>query len=257
MLLQNRVALITGGESGIGAACATALMTAGASVAVTYFKDETAASKIVEAAKTLGRKAVAVQADVGDEAAVERAFQTATEALGPPDILVNSAGLNQSGVKVVDMELAQWNRLLSSDLTGAFLTCREFLRGFKGERGVGRIINISSIHAEAPRAGAADYDSAKGGMNNLTTTLALECAPLGITVNAIEPGMILTPMNEKAVADLAYRKSLEANIPMGRAGAPSEVADLAVFLASPAAGYITGARITIDGALSLLLGQGA
>ena len=107
------------------------------------------------------------------------------------------------------------------------------------------------------RAGAADYCAAKGGLKNLTETMALECASLGITVNAIAPGMILTPMNSRALTDASYRKSLEADVPLGRAGRPEEVAKLAAYLASAAADYITGATLTIDGGLSLLLAEGA
>jgi len=119
------------------------------------------------------------------------------------------------------------------------------------------ILQISSIHAYAVRAGGADYCAAKGGLSNLVETLAIEEAPRGIRVNAIEPGMILTPMNARAESDDAYRRTLEQNIPLGRAGQPSEVADLAVFLASDQARYITGARIVIDGGLSLMQALGA
>jgi glucose 1-dehydrogenase len=155
------------------------------------------------------------------------------------------------------MALAQWERLLRTDLTGSFLTCRRFVRDLRAAGRPGRVINISSIHAKVVRAGAADYDSAKGGLRNLTATLALEAAPWRINVNAVAPGMILTPMNARAVADQAYRQSLEASIPWGRAGTAEEVAKVAVFLASPAADYITGTTITIDGGLSLVLGQKA
>ena len=124
------------------------------------------------------------------------------------------------------------------------------------------IPSVESESAQSPSAidhqpRGADYDAAKGGQRNLTRTMALETAKLGITVNAIAPGMILTPMNERALKDAAYRQSLERNIPLGRAGKPDEVAGVAVFLASPAGAYITGTTITIDGGLSLELGQGA
>ena len=198
-----------------------------------------------------------MQADVSDEAAVEAAFDRVKRELGVPVVLVNSAGLNQSGVNVADMSTAQWLRLIGSDLTGPFLTSRRFVQELRAAKTPGKIINISSIHASDVRAGAADYCAAKGGLKNLTETMALECAALGITVNAIAPGMILTPMNGRAVSDAAYRKTLEADVPLGRAGRADEVARLAAYLASPAADYITGATLTIDGGLSLLLAEGA
>jgi len=204
-----------------------------------------------------GGTAMTVQAHVDDEASVDRAFAAVEAAWGPAAVLVNSAGLNMSGVTVRDMTLAQWRRLLDTDLTGAFLTSRRFLTGRGSAKGDAAILHISSIHAYAVRAGGADYCAAKGGLSNLVETLAIEEAPRGIRVNAIEPGMILTPMNAKAQADPAYRASLEKNIPMGRAGNASEVADLAVFLASDKAKYITGARIVIDGGLSLMQALGA
>lgn len=255
--LSNRIALVTGGESGIGAACVAALAAEGANVAVLYHNDHEAAQASMHAVELLGRKAVAVKADVGVEADVEAAFTKIHGAIGVPDILVNSAGLNMSGIPVAEMTLEQWNRILRTDLTGSFLTSRRFVRDLKADRRPGAIINITSIHSRVMRAGGADYDAAKGGQRNLTRTMALETASLGITVNAIAPGMILTPMNQRALDDEGYRRSLEKNIPLGRAGTPHEVAGVAVFLASPAAAYITGATITIDGGLSLELGQGA
>jgi glucose 1-dehydrogenase len=256
---SRAVAFVTGAESGIGAACAGALAATGYDVAVLYFHDLDAANRTVAAVTAAGRRGVAVQADVADEAAVEAAFDTVIATLGVPVVLVNSAGLNQSGVTVADMTLAQWQRLIGSDLTGPFLTSRRFVRDRlkAGGKSEGRIINISSIHAEDARAGGADYCSAKGGLKMLTETMALECAAAGITVNAIAPGMILTPMNAKAQGDATYRSSLEAAIPVKRAGTAEEVAALAVYLASPAAAYITGATVTIDGGLSLVLAQGA
>ncbi|WP_322963965.1 SDR family NAD(P)-dependent oxidoreductase [Sphingomonas fuzhouensis] len=255
--MAAQTVIVTGAESGIGAACAEAFGATGARVAVLFHSRQDDADVTADAVRKAGGEAITVQVAVDDEASVDQAFATVEEQWGPADVLVNSAGLNMSGVSVRDMTLAQWQRLIDTDLTGAFLTSRRFLAGRGAAKGDATILQISSIHAYAVRAGGADYCAAKGGLTNLVETLAIEEAPRGIRVNAIEPGMILTPMNAKAQADPAYRASLEKNIPIGRAGNASEVADLAVFLASDKARYITGARIVIDGGLSLMQALGA
>lgn len=256
-LLNGHIALVTGGESGIGAACAIALGAAGASVAVMYYADATAAGGVRGTITAAGGKAMIVQADVGDEALVAQAFAAVTAELGTPDLLINSAGLNMSGVPVADMELAQWDRLIRTDLTGAFLTSRALVRGLRDAKKPGRIVNISSIHSTAVRYGGADYCSAKAGLDNLTRTMAVECGPLKIGVNAIAPGMILTPMNKAAQADPKILEAADAHIPWGRAGKAEEVANLAVYLCSDKADYITGAIVTIDGGLTLEQALGA
>lgn len=255
--MHKRIVVVTGGESGIGAACAEAFGATGARVAVLFHQDQAAARATADAVRQAGGEAMTMQAQVEDESSVDSAFAAIERQWGPADVLVNSAGLNMSGVTVRDMALAQWRRLIDTDLTGAFLTSRRFLTGRGDASGEGTILHISSIHAYAVRAGGADYCAAKGGLTNLVETLAIEEAARGIRVNAIEPGMILTPMNAQAQNDAEYRRSLERNIPMGRAGQASEVADLAVFLASDRARYITGARIVIDGGLSLMQALGA
>jgi glucose 1-dehydrogenase len=255
--VTGRTIVVTGAESGIGAACATAFGAAGDRVAVLYFADHTAAEMTAGAVRSAGGEAMAVQAHVDDEASVDAAFAAVERAWGPADVLVNSAGVNMTGVAVRDMTLDHWRRMIDTDLTGAFLVSRRFLAGRGQAVADAAIIHISSIHAYAVRAGGADYCAAKGGLSNLVETVAIEEARRGIRVNAIEPGMILTPMNARAQQDDAYRRTLEANIPLGRAGKAEEVADLAVFLASDRARYITGARIVIDGGLSLMQALGA
>ncbi|WP_267381312.1 MULTISPECIES: SDR family oxidoreductase [unclassified Sphingomonas] len=255
-MMAGRCVVVTGAESGIGAGCATAFGAAQDDVAVLYHSDDKAADVTADAVRAGGGRAITVQADVNDEHSVEQAFTVVEQAFGPASVLVNSAGLNMAGVKVRDMTLAQWQRMLDTDLTGAFLTSRRFITARKPDV-AGSIIHISSIHAYAVRSGGADYCAAKGGLTNLVETMAIEEAPNGVRVNAIEPGMILTPMNERAMTDAAYRQSLEANIPMKRAGTPAEVAALAVWLSSDQATYITGARIVIDGGLSLMQALGA
>ncbi|WP_380872444.1 oxidoreductase [Sphingomonas sp. DBB INV C78] len=253
----DHCAIVTGGESGIGKACALALGKRGAAVTLSWFKDEQAGQAVTAEIARAGGRAISRQTDVGDEAAVEALFAAAEAAFGPVRLLVNSAGLNMTGTPVSDMSLAQFDRVLRADLYGPFLTCRRFVRGLKDSPGGGRIVNISSIHERSPRPGGADYDSAKGGLAQLTATLALELAPQHIAVNSVAPGMILTPMNQRALDDAEELRRKEAAIPWGRAGTAEEVAELVMFLLSDKADYITGATMTIDGALSLTVAQGA
>jgi glucose 1-dehydrogenase len=255
--LKGAVAVVTGGESGIGRACALALGSQGVAVILTYYRDHSAANAVVTAIEDGGGRANAVQTDVGDEAAVEALFAAAEQAFGTVTLLVNSAGLNMIGTLLADMTLAQFTHVLSADLTGPFLTCRRMVRALDAAGRGGRIVNISSIHERAPRPGGADYDAAKGGLAQLTTTLALELAPKRIAVNSVAPGMILTPMNQSAIDHPDELRAKETAIPWGRAGRPEEVAACVLFLLSPAADYITGATVVIDGALSLTIAQGA
>ena len=248
------LAVVTGGESGIGAACAVRLAKAGADIVISYHKDGEAAGEVVAQVRAHGRSGLAVQCDVASEKDVEALFEAASK-LGTCRWLVNSAGVNMMGTTVELMELEQFQRTVATDLPGPFLTSREFVRRLDG--GGGRIVNISSIHAFAPRSGAADYDAAKGGLEQLTRTLALELAPKHVAVNGIAPGMILTPMNEEAIDNPDILREREKAIPWGRAGNAQEVADLVAFMLSPEADYITGTTVTIDGGLSLTIAQGA
>jgi len=251
------VAVVTGGESGIGRACAIRLGQAGIAVALTYFRDAESAHDVVSEIVGHGGRALARQTDVTREVEVETLFAVAEAKFGTVDLLVNSAGLNMSGTFLRDMSLAQFDRIVRSDLYGPFLTCRRMVRALEAANAPGRIVNISSIHERAPRPGGVDYDAAKGGLAQLTATLALELAPKRIAVNGVAPGMILTPMNQSALDDPQELAARQSAIPWGRAGTAEEVADLVAYLLSAAADYITGTTVTIDGALSLTVAQGA
>lgn len=255
--LEGRAAVVTGGESGIGRASALAVACAGAAVAITWHSDHAGAQEVIDRIADAGGRALAVQTDVGQEDQVETLFAAAERAFGPVTLLVNSAGLNMSDVPLARMDISQFDRVLRADLYGPFLTCRRFVRGLEGKGLGGRIVNISSIHERAPRAGGVDYDAAKGGLAQLTATLALELAPRRIAVNGVAPGMVLTPMNQSALDNPEELRTKEAAIPWGRAGKPDDIASLIVFLLSPRADYITGTTVTIDGGLSLTVALGA
>jgi glucose 1-dehydrogenase len=255
--LDGEVAIVTGSDSGIGHATAVAFAREGASVAITYLHDREGAERALREVEGCGAKGIVEQVDVSDPSAVEQLFNAVRDALGTPTILVNNAGIDSAGDHVKDMSLEHWDRILRTNLYGPFYTCRQFIRGLDGSDRHGTIINITSVHQEIPRAGAAGYDVSKGGLRNLTTTLALELAEKNINVNNIAPGMVLTPMNQEAKDDPEVLKKQVQSIPMKRAAEPEEIAHVAVFLASDKARYIHGTTIVVDGALMLFQGQGA
>ena len=257
-VLVGRVALVTGGDSGIGAACAKALAAAGADVAVTYLEDEEGSSQTADAVRAAGCRALALRSDIREEVEVETCFDRVEQELGTVDILVNSAGINTYGIEVAELTFTQWNDMLRTDLSGTFLAARRCVKSFRAaKKEKGAIINISSVHADVVRSGSSAYASAKAGVKRFTETLALEVAGDGITVNAIAPGMILTPMNQSAEDHWIVRKVKGEFIPLKRPGNPEEVANVAVFLASPAGDYFTASTLTIDGGLSKMLALGA
>ena len=255
--LQGEVAIVTGSDSGIGQAIAFAFAKQGADVAVTYMHDKDGAERTKREIEATGRRAYLSQLDVRDPALVEKYFKEVQSQLGTPTILVNDAGVDAGGKPVKDMSLEHWDNIIKTNLYGPFFTCQQFIRGLDGSDKHGTIINITSVHQEIPRGGAAGYDVSKGGLRNLTTTLALELAEKNINVNNIAPGMVLTSMNQSALDDPELLKKQVQSIPMKRAAQPEEIAHVAVFLASDKARYIHGTTIVVDGALMLFQGQGA
>jgi 3-oxoacyl-[acyl-carrier protein] reductase len=244
-LLCNRVALVTGGSRGIGAAIARALAAAGCAVAVNYHTGQHAALAVVAAIEGAGGKAVSVAADVADPAAVDRLFDVAQGALGPIDILVNNAGIAQDGL-LLRTSVEDWDRVQNVNLRAAFLCSKAALRGMLRRRW-GRIVNVSSVVGLMGNAGQANYAAAKAGLIGLTRATAREVASRGITANAIAPGFIETEMTAGLTA--AQREAVLREVPLERFGGAEDVAPAVVFLASPGAAYITGQVITIDGGM--------
>lgn len=190
--LQDKVALITGSDSGIGQATAIAFASEGADVIVNYLEDQDGANHTRQEVEAHGRKAIVVQADHGHEDQVEKMFRESLDTFGHIDILMNNASVDASGTYVADLEIEDFVRSLRSNLIGQVICCKHFINHRKAAGGGGRIINTTSVHQERPRAGAADYDCSKGALRNLTRTLVLEVSEHGITVNNIAPGMVLT-----------------------------------------------------------------
>jgi glucose 1-dehydrogenase len=255
--LSGKVALITGSDSGIGQATAIEMAREGAEIVVTYFEDRAGADETARQVRDTGARAIVEQLDTRDEQSIERLFDRAIEEFGRVDILVNNAGLSAAGVPVAEMETERMLEVVQTNFFGYFWTCRRYIQERRKAGSGGSIINVTSIHEELPVPGAADYDATKGAQRNLTRTLALELAEEGITVNNVAPGMILTPFNQEAIDDPSVREQQVQSIPMKRAGEPSEIARLAVFLASDDARYVTGSTYVMDGGLSLQLAQGA
>ncbi len=259
-VLAGQAALVTGANSGIGRAVALGLAQAGADVAVNYVADPEAAEAVVQEITSLGRKAVMVKADVSREEEVEAMFETAVGAFGTLHIVVSNAGLQRDSAYAT-MTLEQWNAVIGVNLTGQFLVTRsavrEFLRRGPDRRvsaATGKIICMSSVHQEIPWAGHANYAASKGGIMMLMRSLAQEVAPHLIRVNSIAPGAIRTPINTAAWETPQAYAELMTLVPYKRIGEPDDIARAAVWLASDASDYVTGATLFVDGGMTLYPG---
>lgn len=253
--LAGQVAVVTGASSGIGQSTAVELARAGADVVVNYRSSEDGAMDTVRTVEGLGRKAVAIQADVSDETDVALLFDRAEAALGPADIVVSNAGL-QKDAAIGDMTLEDWNLVLSVNLTGAFLVGREAVRRFRTKglrpdrsRALGKLVFDSSVHHVIPWAGHANYAASKGGLHLLMQSIAQEVAGEKIRVNSVAPGAIATRINAEERA--AGEAGILALIPYGRIGDPADVGRTVAWIVSDAADYITGQSIVVDGGMTL------
>jgi glucose 1-dehydrogenase len=258
--LQGQKALVTGASSGIGKGIAIGLAHAGADVVINYVTGPEAAEAVVEEARRCGSNTYAHRCDVSKEDEVREMFARMIDAFGTIDILVNNAGL-QKDAPFDEMTLAQWNTVIGVNLTGQFLCAREAVREFK-RRGVvpevscaaGKIICLSSVHDVIPWAGHVNYATSKGGVSLMMKSIAQEVAPHRIRVNAISPGAVRTPINVEAWNTPEAYADLMRLVPYKRIGEVDDIARAAVWLASDDSDYITGARLYVDGGMTLYPG---
>ncbi len=248
MRLNGKRALVTGSDQGIGQAIAIRLAEEGADVVVNYRKNRDGAEETRGRIEQMGRRAVSIQADVAQAGEARRLVKEAATGLGFIDILVNNAGIEKNAA-FIDVTEEDYRAVIEVNLSGPFFASQEFVRHRRDAKGGGKIINISSVHEELPFPHFTAYCMAKGGLKMMMRNLAIELAPLGITVNNVAPGAIETPINKKLLSDPKLLEPLLANIPLHRLGQPSDVAGVTAFLASSDADYLTGATLVVDGGL--------
>ncbi|MGO8797776.1 MAG: glucose 1-dehydrogenase [Roseiarcus sp.] len=248
MSLQGKVAIVTGGNSGIGRAIALGLARAGASIVIDYVADPAATDALEREIVALGDKAVGVDADVSRVDELQKLVDAAVAAFGRVDVMVNNAGV-ETRTSVLDTTEAQYDRVLSINLKSAFFGTQIAARQMIEQGGGGRIINITSVHEDWPMPGNTAYCLAKGGMRMLTRTAGVELAGRGVLVVGVGPGAVATPINLSTMKDPALLSKLDAAIPLGRMAQPEEIANVVVFLAGDGASYLTATTIFADGGM--------
>jgi glucose 1-dehydrogenase len=253
MQLDQKVAIVTGSDSGIGRAIAIQFAQEGATVVINYAHAQDKAEQVREIIEQNNGKALVIQADVSQYQQAMGLIQQTVEHFNRLDIMVNNAGIEIHNA-FLDVTEEQWDRVLSVDLKGAFFCAQAAAREMVKRKTSGRIINISSVHEDLAMPQNAPYCCAKGGIRMMTRTICLELAPYNITVNNIAPGAIDTPIDADVKANPEKMAALLKEIPQHRMGQPEEVAKLALFLASDAAAYVTGSTYIIDGGLTVNTG---
>lgn len=248
--LKGKTGVVTGSSSGIGMAIAERFAKEGMNVVVNYYHDEESARELVERIKEQDGQAIAIKADMTKEDDVTRLLEFTIGTYGDVDVWVNNAG-KQNSYSSHKLPLEEWQSVIDTNLTGVFLGAREAINYFLQRKKKGIIINVSSVHEIIPRPTYVHYAASKGGVRMLTRTLAREYASRGIRVNAIGPGGIDTPINKESILDTEQKEEDEKKIPLGYIGLPEEIANVAAWLASSEASYVTGTTIYADGGLLL------
>ena len=248
MLLQHKVAIVTGGDSGIGRSIAVGLAWAGAAVTVNYHSDRPAAEEVERDIVAAGGRALIVQGDVSKVADIQNIIDQTVTTFGRLDVMVNNAGM-ETRTSVLDSTEHQFDLVIGVNLKSAFFGTQCAAKQMLKQGGGGRIINITSVHEDWPMPGNIPYCCAKGGVRMLTRTAGVELGPRGITVVGVGPGAVDTPINKLTLASPAEKAALDKAIPLGRVAEPSEIADLVVWLASDGARYITATTYFVDGGI--------
>jgi glucose 1-dehydrogenase len=249
-LLEGRVALVTGATRGIGLGTALELAAHGAAVGVNHRHKPEDAEPVVAAIEGAGGRALPVDMDVTVEEEVVRAFRETGEALGTVDLLVANAGV-EAPFCLVDLELEEWDRVLRTNLTGAFLCAREAARGLRAKDARGTLVFMSSVHEVIPWPRFSHYSASKGGMKLFVQSIARELAPHGIRCVSVAPGAVETPINQDVIADREQYERVLEEIPYGRWGCPEDVARAVAWVASAQADYVVGTTLFVDGGMTL------
>ncbi|HMV51547.1 MAG TPA: glucose 1-dehydrogenase [Blastocatellia bacterium] len=248
MRLKNKIALVTGSSQGIGRAIAVRFAQEGADVVINS-RSSSGMEEVLQEIESLGRRGLAVQADVSKVEDIRRMFAEAIEHFGKLDVLVNNAGV-ETHAAFWDVTEADYDKVMNVNLKGAFFATQELVKHLRATNRRGKIVNISSVHEELPFPNFAAYCASKGGMKMLTRNVSVELGPLGININNVAPGAIETPINTKLLNDPAKLGALLGQISLGRLGQTADVAGVAVFLASDDADYVTGSTYFVDGGLT-------